>query len=140
LAGRVHGPSDLQMRVSLPSNWTVRVGSPSSKPLVAMDVKAGHRLEIAETQPTTFSLDQPVPRERLQQSIQTAQTAVPRGYVVEKAGQDSAVALVSPVGLVVAQAGGDAEIRATYQNRTGTLGIVVSGPEPPVGDADAKIR
>lgn len=77
----------LRMRVSVPANWTVRVGAPSSEPLVAMDVKAGHRLEIAETQPTPFILDQPVSKERLEGSIKTMQSAVPRGYVVEKAGQ-----------------------------------------------------
>ena len=46
---------------------------------------------------------------------------------------NSSVAVVSPVGLVVAQAGGTADIRATYHNRTGTLGITVAGPEPPNG-------
>jgi hypothetical protein len=77
----------LRMRVSVPANWSVRIGSPSSEPLIAMDVKAGHRLEIAETKPTTFILDQPVSEERLQQSIKTMQSAVPHGYVVEEAGQ-----------------------------------------------------
>lgn len=77
----------LRMRVSVPANWIVRVGSPSSEPLIAMDLKAGHRLEIVETQPTTFMLDEPVSIERLEQSIKTMQSAVPRGYVVEKAGQ-----------------------------------------------------
>jgi hypothetical protein len=46
---------------------------------------------------------------------------------------DSTIALVSPIGLVVAQAGGSADVHATYQNRTGTLAITVSGPEPPGG-------
>lgn len=77
----------LRIRVSVPAKWTLRVGTPSSEPLVAMDMQSGRRLEIAETNPTTFSLDQPVSSERLQQSIQTMQAAAPHGYVVEKAGQ-----------------------------------------------------
>lgn len=35
----------------------------------------------------TFGLDQPISKERLEQSIKAMQTSVPRGYVVDKAGQ-----------------------------------------------------
>ncbi len=45
---------------------------------------------------------------------------------------NAAVAIVSPAGLVVAQAGGSAEIRATYQARTGGLNLSVTGPDKPL--------
>jgi hypothetical protein len=46
---------------------------------------------------------------------------------------NSAVALVSPVGLVMAQGVGTVEIRASYQGQTGGLALGVQGPEPPIG-------
>ena len=44
---------------------------------------------------------------------------------------NSTVAVVSPVGLVVAQGRGSAEIRATYASNSGTLGVEVAGSDSP---------
>ena len=52
-----------------------------------MDVRAGQRLEIAEAKPSPFQLDKPLPSAQLQGSIKTMQANVPKGIVVEKAGQ-----------------------------------------------------
>ena len=76
------------------------------------------------------------------QSVQLTATAVlsdgsSRIVTTDATWQSSntAVAIVSPAGLVVAQAAGNADIRATYQARTGALSLNVSGPDrpPPTG-------
>jgi hypothetical protein len=54
---------------------------------VAIDLQAGRRLEIAETKPSAFQYDKPLPSAQMQGSIKTMQASVPKGYVVEKAGQ-----------------------------------------------------
>ena len=52
-----------------------------------MDLKAGLRVDFAQMTQTSYNLDEPIPRDKLEQSIKTMQSNVPRGYVVEKAGQ-----------------------------------------------------
>jgi hypothetical protein len=76
----------IRLRVSLPPNWT-RVPGNAPGDFVALDVQAGQRLEIAEAKPSAFQLEKPLPTAQLQGSIKTMQGAVPKGYVVEKAGQ-----------------------------------------------------
>jgi hypothetical protein len=72
------------------------------------------------------------------QSVQLTASAVlsdgsSRFVTTEATWQSSnaAVAIVSPAGLVVGQAAGSAEIRATYQARTGALDLSVTGPDRP---------
>ena len=76
----------LRVRVSLPPTWT-RVNGGAPGDLVAVDVQAGQRLEMAEAKPSPFQLDKPLPRTQLRGSIKTMQANVPKGIVVEKAGQ-----------------------------------------------------
>lgn len=76
----------LRIAVSLPAGWVVSAGGDPGS-LVAMDLTAGLRMEIAETIEATFILDAPVSAERLSGSIETMQAAVPKGYVVQGAGQ-----------------------------------------------------
>ena len=76
----------LRVRVSLPTTWT-RVAGSAPGDLVAVDVQAGQRLEIAEAKLSPFQLDKPLPSAQLQGSIKTMQANVPTGIVVEKAGQ-----------------------------------------------------
>lgn len=76
----------VQIRVSVPSTWTANSPTPLGS-FNAIDRANGLRLEIAETQPSSFALDKPVTGEQLAGSIRTMQTASPAGYVIEKAGQ-----------------------------------------------------
>ena len=76
----------LRVRISVPPNWTRGHGNAPGD-FVAMDVQAGRRLEIAETKASPFQYDKPLPSAQMQGSIKTMQASVPKGYVVEKAGQ-----------------------------------------------------
>jgi len=74
------------------------------------------------------------------QSVQLSATAVrpdgsTRSVTTEAAWQTSnvTVAIVSPIGLVTALAPGQAEIRASYEGQSGSLGVSVEGPVPPSG-------
>src|SRR5512132_1195645 len=72
------------------------------------------------------------------QSVQLSATAITASGVSRSVTREatwgssnSLVAIVSPSGLVTAQGVGPAEIRATYDNKTGALPLAVEGPVPP---------
>ena len=76
----------VRTHLALPAGWVVsRNGSAGD--LTALDLKCGCRVEIAEATPSSFNYAEPVSAERLKGSITTMQSSVPRGYVVEQAGQ-----------------------------------------------------
>lgn len=72
------------------------------------------------------------------QSVQLSATAVrpdgsTRSVTTEAAWQTSnvTIAIVSPVGLVTALAPGHAQVRATYEGQSGTLGLTIEGVPTP---------
>ena len=78
--------STLRIRVSIPSAWRVRTDNAAGG-LSAVDIEGGRHLVIGEPTPAPMNIQQPLSDEQLRNSIATMQAAVPRGYVVEKAGQ-----------------------------------------------------
>jgi hypothetical protein len=65
----------------------VKDPDPSEVLFVALDVARGRRVNIPAPVATEYRLEQPLPTEKLQQSLATVQAVAPRGHEVVRAGQ-----------------------------------------------------